>query len=220
MKTIKSILALSIISVALISCADEKKTQAEKAVNNYVAYVDSVNNVALSDLNENWNNVENGYTSRKIEVESILEDYQNRAELDAKIEASAIKYEQFKANYAIEYEKEKAAKLRMALRNSLFNAKEIGDDLSFAWVNKDNILSTYDNFVNTVSKNKNSYSREDWDEIKMLYEALDTQKNKVEKEGLSSSDNLKIAGLKVKFAPMYTFNRMGAKAEENAAAKE
>jgi hypothetical protein len=220
MKKLKSILVLSLISAALFSCADEKKTQAEKAVNNYVTYIDSVSNVAAADASENWNDIENGYIAKKTEAESVLEDYQNRAELDAKVEASTLKYEEFKANYALEIEKERAAKARIAMRSSLFGGQEIGDDLSFSWVNKDNILKTYDTFVTTVSNNKDSYSREDWDEIKMLYEALDTRKNTVEKEGLSSSDNLKIASLKVKFAPMYTLNRMGAKAEENAEAKQ
>ena len=92
--------------------------------------------------------------------------------------------------------------------------------MGFSWVNKTNILSVYENFVSTVEKNKDAYSREDWDEIKLLYEALDTRKNTVETEGLSSSDNSKIAGLKIKFAPMYTLNRMGSKAEENSDAKE
>jgi len=53
-----------------------------------------------------------------------------------------------------------------------------------------------------------------------MYEALDSRKNTVEKEGLTSEDNRKIAGLKLKFAPMYTLNRMGAKSEENKAAKK
>ena len=92
--------------------------------------------------------------------------------------------------------------------------------MNFKWVNKTNIVSVYDNFVSTVEKNKDAYSREDWDEIKILYEALDTRKNTVEKEGLLSSDNTKIAKLKIKFAPMYTLNRMGSKAEENSEAKE
>jgi len=74
--------------------------------------------------------------------------------------------------------------------------------------------------VHTVEDNKDSYSREDWDEIKMMYEALDSRKNTVEKEGLSSEGNRKIAGLKLKFAPMYTVNRMGAKSEEMDAAKK
>jgi hypothetical protein len=53
-----------------------------------------------------------------------------------------------------------------------------------------------------------------------MYEALDSRKNTVEKEGLTSSDNRKIAGLKLKFAPMYTLNRMGAKSEEMEKAKQ
>lgn len=92
--------------------------------------------------------------------------------------------------------------------------------MKFEWVNKDNILAVYDQFVTTVQKNKDTYSREDWDEIKLLNEALDSRKNTVEKQGLTSKDNMKIAGLKLKFAPMYTVNRMGAKSEENANAKK
>jgi hypothetical protein len=53
-----------------------------------------------------------------------------------------------------------------------------------------------------------------------MYEALDNRKNTVEKEGLSSEDNMKIAGLKVKFAPMLKVNRIGAKGEEQAEAKK
>jgi hypothetical protein len=43
-----------------------------------------------------------------------------------------------------------------------------------------------------VQANKDKYSREDWDEIKLMYEALDSRKNTVEKEGLSSEDNRKL----------------------------
>jgi hypothetical protein len=92
--------------------------------------------------------------------------------------------------------------------------------MKLEWINKDNILSVYQNFVDTAQENRDSYSREDWDEIKLLYEAIDTRKNTVENEGLTGSDNRKIAGLKLRFAPMYTFNRMGAKSEENAEAKQ
>ena len=53
-----------------------------------------------------------------------------------------------------------------------------------------------------------------------MYEALDSRKNTVEKEGLSKDDNKKIAALKFKFAPMIKVNRMGAKSEEMKDAKE
>ncbi|MDI6051031.1 hypothetical protein QLS31_14455 [Flavobacterium sp. XS2P24] len=113
-----------------------------------------------------------------------------------------------------------AANPKQQLRNALFGEGKIGDDMSFTWVNKDNILGVYQQFVSTVETNKDAYSREDWDEIKLMYEALDSRKNTVEKEGLSGDDNRKIASLKLKFAPMYTVNRMGAKSGEMKKAKE
>jgi hypothetical protein len=87
-------------------------------------------------------------------------------------------------------------------------------------VNASNIHSVYKTLIHTVENNKDSYSREDWDEIKLMYEALDSRKNTVEKEGLTKEDNRKIAALKFKFAPMMTVNRMGAKSEEMKEAKE
>lgn len=92
--------------------------------------------------------------------------------------------------------------------------------MNFSWVNKDNILRVYNDFYNEFEKNKNTYSREDFDEIKAMYEALDAHKNTVEKEGLTSKDNRKIAEIKFKFAPKFKWERMGAKAEENADAKK
>ena len=85
---------------------------------------------------------------------------------------------------------------------------------------KDNILKVYNDFYNEFDKNKDSYSREDFDEIKTLYEALDSRKNTVENEGLTSHDNGKIAEIKFKFGPKFKWERMGAKAEENAEAKK
>jgi hypothetical protein len=53
-----------------------------------------------------------------------------------------------------------------------------------------------------------------------MYEALDSRKNTVEKEGLSSADNGDIASIKFKFAPMFKVNRIGAKSREMEEAKE
>jgi hypothetical protein len=220
MKNLKSLFVASIVAATFVSCADEKKTEAEKAVNNYTAYIDSVSNVASEDLAEKWDDVESAYIAKKIEAESALENLEDRAELDRKIEESSAKYEEFKANLTAERQKMEAANYKAKVRSSLFVGQQIGDDMNFAWVNKDNILQTYETFVNTASDNKDNYTREEWDEIKLLWEALDTRKNTVEKEGLSSSDNLKIAGLKTRFATFFQVNRIGAKSEENAEAKE
>ena len=106
------------------------------------------------------------------------------------------------------------------LRDRLFGAGKIGSDMSFNWVNKDNILSVYDNFFESYKQNKSDFTREDYDEIKLMFEALDARKNTVEKEGLSGEDNRKIASIKFKFSPMFKTNRVGAKSRENQEAKE
>ena len=75
-------------------------------------------------------------------------------------------------------------------------------------------------FLNHINKIKSDFTREDYDEIKLMFEALDARKNTVEKEGLSSEDNRKIASIKFKFSPMFKVNRAGAKSRENQEAKE
>jgi hypothetical protein len=217
MKKVKMVLLVVGSGIAMLSCHDEKQTKAEKLVVAYEQYVDSLNAVAAKDVKEDWDSIESTYKRKKIAAENALQELKNRADFEGKIVVSSDKYELYKASYLAEHPDESKTSL---VRKALFNAKDIGNDMTFNWVNKTNIVSVYDHFVTTVAANKARYSREDWDEIKILYEALDNRKNTVENERLLSVDNTKIAKLKLKFASLYTLNRMGAKAEENAEAKE
>lgn len=219
MKNVKFYIAVATFAAVMTSCKDEKKELAEKMVNSYAAYVDSISKVNPKDAAGNWEEIETSANSKKMEAESSLTEVKDKTAYETKIAASSEKYETFKATLVAEKQKSEPVNYKTTIRKALFGV-EIGDDMNFEWVNKDNILKVYDNFVTTVSDNKDSYSREDWDEIKLLYEALDAHKNTVEREGLSSEDNRKIAGLKMKFAPMLKVNRAGAKSDENAAAKE
>jgi hypothetical protein len=218
MKKIQLLSGIVFIALGFTSCKDEKQEQAKKKIDSYIAYVDSVKNVAEEDLKTDWKDVEAEYERRAENAQLALADLKDNTAETERINESKIKYEEFKNQMAAKLAPEVSPKQK--LRNALFGEGKIGEDMSFAWVNAKNILSVYDQFVNTVQNNKDSYSREDWDEIKLMYEALDSRKNTVEKEGLTAEDNRKIAGLKIKFAPMYTVNRMGAKSEENAAAKK
>ncbi|WP_281633630.1 DUF6565 domain-containing protein [Flavobacterium luteolum] len=219
MKNIKIATGIALLVLGLTSCKDEKQERAQKTVDNYVIYVDSVKNVAAADLKDNWKSVEAEYDRRSQEAQAALADIKDNAAATEKINASKIKYEEFKNEMTAQFAPP-APSPKQQLRDALFGAGKIGDDMSFSWVNAQNIHSVYQQFVHTVENNKDKYSREDWDEIKLMYEALDSRKNTVEKEGLSAEDNRKIAGLKIKFAPMYTVNRMGAKSEENKDAKK
>ena len=220
MKILKLTLAIVAIGAVFTSCKDDKKDIAQDKVDMYDTYVDSVSNVAAKDIAMNLELIERDYQKNKIEANNAILKVKENSEMKASMNASTKQYEAFQAGIKAEIEQMEAANLELMMRQSLLGTGFNGGDMKLTWINKDNILSVYDNFVTTVEKNKDSYSREDWDEIKLLYEAIDTRKNTVEKEGLTSADNRKIAGLKLTFAPMYTFNRMGAKSDENAAAKQ
>ena len=218
------VLGIAVIALGFTSCKDEKAVEAEKTVDSYVMYVDSLGNVASEDAKENWEGIETTYQLRSEEAQAALANMKDNTAAQERLAAATAKYEAMKAKYEAEVQENAkvavAANPKQQLRNALFGEGKIGEDMNFSWVNKDNILGIYQNFVNTVDNNKDAYSREDWDEVKLMYEALDSRKNTVEKEGLSGDDNRKIAGLKLKFAPMYTLNRMGAKNGEMQRAKE
>lgn len=220
MKNVKITFVLLATAIAFTSCKDEKQEQAQKSLDAYNKYVDSVSTVSQDKAAENWEAIEADYARLKMDAETSVAITSDKTKAQTNFDNSTIKYEEFKTNIMTEKEKMNQNTTKVVMYKTLLGPNFVSDDMKFNWVNKDNILSVYDNFVNTVQKNKDSYSREDWDEIKLVYEALDSRKNTVEKEGLSSDDNLKIAGLKIKFAPMYKVNRMGAKSEENAAAKK
>ncbi|MET0760632.1 MAG: hypothetical protein ABWZ56_09445 [Flavobacterium sp.] len=222
MKKRNLFLGLAVIAVGFTSCKDEKETQAEKSVDTYVVYVDSLGNVADADAKANWEAIDASYQLRVSEAEAALENLKDKEKAQERINASRAKYEALKAKMEADMQAAAPAPVnpKQQLRNALFGEGKIGDDMNFDWVNKDNIHSVYQQFIHTAENNKDSYTREDWDEVKLMYEALDSRKNTVEKEGLSSDDNRKIAALKFKFGPMLKANRMGAKTEEMKEAKE
>ncbi len=235
MKKINFMITAAITITAFAACNTPANEQAKKDVTNLNEYVDSVDKLTLVYTTANWQQVDEGYQERAIKAEEAL------ATLEAadkeKVAESKAQYATLKANYETKIKEQEAADkmktdlgngaspmntapdYRMALRNRLFGEGKIGADMKFDFVTANNILGVYKNFVNTVADNKNNYSREDWDEIKVLYEALDTRKNAVERD-LAGSDNRQIAGLKIRFATIKATNRGGTKGAENEKAKQ
>lgn len=219
MKNIKIIAVILTITLSVISCKKKEEKDAEANLEKYKMYIDSISKLAEKDAMANFEAIEVKNIQAKADAEISIEMSGDKEKLSEKLNKYSLQYDEFKNNILSEKAKmntNETSKIRITLLGN----EAVGNDMKFEWVNKNNILKTYDNFVSTVQKNKEAYSREDWDEIKLLYEALDNRKNTVEKEGLSGEDNRKIAGLKLKFAPMYTLNRMGSKSEENSEAKK
>lgn len=228
MKIKNLLFGVAVLALGFTSCKDEKETKAQKNVDTYVVFVDSLGNLEGATAKQNWQTIDEVYQMRITEAETALADLKDNAAAQSKIDASKAKYEALKAKYEAELQNEMTGKQNtestsnpnQMLRDRLFGAGKVGEDMSFAWVNKDNILQVYDNFFQSYKDSKANFSREDYDEIKSMYEALESRKNKVEKEGLSSEDNGKIASIKFKFSPMFKVNRVGAKSRENTEAKE
>ncbi|WP_320814928.1 hypothetical protein [Flavobacterium sp.] len=220
MKNLKLTLGLVALATAFTSCKDENQQMAQDSVASYEKYVDSVSNVSQTEAAANWDAIQSDHDKMKMDAENTLANAKDKEALQTDVDNTSTKYEEYKVKVVAEKARTEAEGSKITLHKTFFGDKYVNDDMKFNWVNKDNILSVYDNFYETVKTNKDIYSREDWDEIKLTYEALDTRKNTVENEGLSGSDNMKIASIKVKFAPMYTVNRVGSKSEENAEAKE
>lgn len=219
--------AAAMLAIAFTACKNSNK-EAEQDVVVLTTYVDSVDNLEPIYTVENWTTIDNGYQQRAMQAEKNLATLTE--EEKAKAEASKAKYAALKAKYEIKLKENEVAaqapvvtpgepNFRIALRSRLFGAGKVGDDMKFAYVTGDNIRGVYQNFVDVVADNKNTFSREDWDEINVLYEALDTRKNVVEKD-LATNDNIKIAGLKVRYASIAATHRGGTKVKENTEAKQ
>ena len=222
MKKIKLVVTAVLMITAFIACKNSP-TIAQRDATNLNNYVDSVENLTPVYTTAYWSDLDNGYQVRLTKTDNTMATLgaSDKAELDE----SKVQYAALKTTYEIKIKESEAIAVttapdyRQALRNNLFGEGMIGSDMSFGFATANNLLSIYRKFVNTVDENKNNYSREDWDEIKVLYEALDTRKNTVEKQ-LPDGDNTKIAGLKIKFSAIKATHRGGTKGEENKAAKE
>ena len=215
----KVILMLSCAAMISFVACDKKNDEAEMSRKELRDYVDSVKKADAEYSDMYWANVEAGYQAKAAKAEAAS---MNDEDEKKKVEEAKSDFETYKMKYSEELQKknnEETYARNKAFRDALFGEGKIGADISFAWVNANNILGVYEKFVNVVDVNKDNYSREDWDEIKVLYEALDTRKNEVEKE-LATKDNMAIAKQKVRFATIKAVNRPMAKATENSEAKE
>lgn len=219
------------ILIGTVSCKNKEQELADQRISELESYVDSLKNVSAEEREANWDRISEDFEIKKTNANDALTslDEDVKTSSQAKINASSAQYDVYKesamANLEAEQAAEDTAKTAInspsqRLRDRLFGAGKIGNDMSFAWVNKDNILTVYDNFYESYKQNKGDFTREDYDESKLMYEALDSRKNTVENEGLSSEDNGKIASIKFKLAPMFKVNRIGAKSRENQEAKE
>ncbi len=216
MKTINLMITSALMLSVLAACNNDT-TEAEQNVTNLSSYVDSVERVTPIYTTEHWATLDEGYRIRAQKADATIQTLEESDK--QKLEESKQKFAVLKADYEAKMQAEQAMDYRLALRSSLFGAGTVGADLNFEFATAANLLSIYESFVNTISDNRDNYTREDWDEIMVLYEGLDSRKNTVEKD-LPKGHNVDIAKLKIKFAAIKATNRDAAKWKENVEAKQ
>jgi hypothetical protein len=61
MKSSKLIFGLAAIALSFTSCKNEKETEAQKTVDSYVVYVDSLEAATPADVKMNWESIDAAY---------------------------------------------------------------------------------------------------------------------------------------------------------------
>jgi hypothetical protein len=190
----------------LVACGQKSP----KSYDDYRAYVNSRIDSADRYYDREWADLEREYEMKRAAVENDAQKLDEKT--DAEYRKLNEKWDSFKASYTEHRTRTKMEKLR----GGLLPADVKGD---FSNVGGDRLLAVYTHFVDYVEANRESFDREQWDEIKIVWERLDAHKNEVEKD-LPKGDNMKIAAQKLRFNGARMFERGAEKAKENTDAKE
>ena len=217
MKKLKTGMAILASAVMIWSCSGSSGNSLSQQLDSLKQYIDSVSSTAAGYTAEKWEAIKEGYNAKAEALEGSKDNMSE--EMKQQYAGIQEKYSALENTFKEKMKEQADNDYKKQLRASLFGEGMVGDDMKFNFVTADNIRSYYERFVNTVDKNQNNYTREDWDEIKLLYEALDTRKNEVEKN-LSSKDNMAIAKLKIKFSAIKSIKRPFSKIKENEEAKQ
>ena len=181
-KNVSKIGLFSMFLIVMVSCKDVENELANKRISALEIYVDSLKEVSTENRQANWDKIAADFDKKaleaKVAIGSLKED--EKTNFQTKVDAATEKYADFKLNVQSKHEKSIVVtkpKPNQNLRDRLFGAGKIGEDMNFFWVNKNNILKTYDIFFQAYKVNKATFSCEDYDELKVMYDALDTRKN-------------------------------------------
>jgi hypothetical protein len=78
------------------SCKSEKEKKAELVTNKYVRFIDSVTQKTTADAAANWSTIEKYFEKQSTELNSTIDDLEDTADFDAKIDSATAKYEAFR----------------------------------------------------------------------------------------------------------------------------
>jgi len=153
MKNFKLVLGAAAIAASFASCKNEEKDTAEKNVDHYVVFVDSINSLDAAERSANWAAIEAAYQARAAEAEAALATLENDAKAQERINETKSKYDGVKtaaeADAKAKMEKEAAAANPApatggSMADMYFGAGNVvGSDMKFARVDHTQVFGPY-----------------------------------------------------------------------------
>lgn len=209
-KTIGILSAAAILSVSLTSCGGNKHKDDD--VESFRVFVTELKVKDDSEVKESWDNIEREYEEKVAEIDQK----EDKLEDNIKQEYEQLKqdYKELKAKYDTENMDADVNTANGYNIQPLYETILTNEgDMDLTGVTASNIGSIYKGFVDIVDSHKNEYTREDWDEVDVLWDALNKRKNELE-DNLSSEQKLEIGEEKVKYGTYKSLNKLPAKSEE------
>ncbi|MDF1675424.1 MAG: hypothetical protein P1U44_06865 [Vicingaceae bacterium] len=159
-------------------------------------------------MKENWEVIEKEYKEKV----TVIDQKTDELESEIKEEYEQLKkdYEELKIKYNAQMKEKDFDKNLQKLYGAVLTNE---GDMDLSAVTVSNIVDVYSSFVESVDIHKDEYTREDWDEVDVLWDALNKRKNELE-DNLSNEERMKISEDKVKYGTFKALNKLPAKSEE------
>lgn len=215
-KKMKKLILLAVLAAGFIACNSNKGAEQSVELDNLNAWLDSVSNLENVTV-EQWTSIEGEYAMATMSIDTATMDESGKV----KYTESVSRWEMMKAANMEKMNAEAAAVSVVMTPEMITEFYGPGiimaNENDYSFMTAENALAIYENFYDRAVFHKDDYTSDQWNLVKAMYEKMDAQKNVVEKEGLKTSDNLKIAKTKAKFVVLFNTNKTEAKIEEKAA---
>ena len=205
--------AATILTVSITSCED--KSHKDDDVESFRVFVTDLSHQTKEEVKENWGELEKEYEEKVAVIDKKKDHLEDN--IEEEYEQLKKDYNEMKADIKAEMETEENQHGHL---HDLYNTILTNEgDMDLSAVNATNIEGIYSSFVAAVDLHKDDYTREDWDEVDVLWDALNKRKNEVE-DNLTSMQKVKIGEEKVKYGAYKSVNKLPAKSEEKRAASK
>jgi hypothetical protein len=194
-------LFIALLSLILSSCNQQQNEQRQKKIDDLKAYVQQYRDSLDYYANANWDSLNNDFEMKKAELEKDTAKFDDN--MRQEYYNTVNDWDSFKNQYSVKKEENGRLAQMDALRKSLTID---GVRTDYADLTAANIVDEYQHFVNTVSANKDTYTKEQWTIVNVTWKGLKGRNREIQKD-ISSGDGAKILKLQLQYTGIKALNR-------------